>query len=116
MAATHRVTIIGHVDVNKKPDDLPFKIRQVFNVEGTDAQVNDFVDARMADIIGSGAIKALDNPDHREIGKLLPWKAVPLHMLTHISFEVKTLTGENPLFDKEKKTSVVKGGKKAVVN
>lgn len=116
--AGYRVLIIGHLDVWKLPPDsaLPNEIAQVFNVDAeSDAQLSDFIDKRMADIAGSGAMKVFRDPDIREIGKLQEWIVVPLHMITHISFKTKLLTGELPMFSKNEGKSIVPSGKDVAI-
>lgn len=98
------------------PDgSLPNEIIQVFNVDAdSDAQLSNFIDARMADIAGSGAMKVFRNPEIREIGKLQDWITVPLHMITHLSYKLKLLTGELPVFSKAEGKSIVPSGKEVV--
>lgn len=98
------------------PDgSLPNEVIQVFNINAeTDAQLSDFIDARMGDIAGSGAMKVFRNPDTREIGKLQDWITVPLHMISHISFKTKLLTGELPVYSRSEGKSIVPSGKDVV--
>ena len=112
--AGFRISIIGHVDFWRMPPDgsLPKEIIQVFNVDAeSDASVNEFINARMADIVGSNAMKAYRDPSRREIGKLTTWITVPLHMITHLSYEVRLLAGELPVFDTSEGKSIVPSGK-----
>lgn len=116
--AGYRITIVGHLDVWKLPPDgsLPSEIYQIFNVDAeSDAQMNKFIDDRMADIAATGAMKAYRDPNSRKIGKIEPWITVPLHMITHLSFKVRPLTGEVPIFDKNEGKSIVASGKDVVI-
>ena len=115
--AGYRVIIVGHLDVWKMPPDgsLPGEVVQVFNVDAeSDAQLTNFIDARMGDIAGSGAMKVFREPDTRAIGKLQEFITVPLHMITHISFKTKLLTGELPVYSKAEGKSIVPSGKEVV--
>lgn len=117
--AGYRVLIVGHLDVWKMPPDgsLPNEIAQVYNVDAeSDAQLSDFIDKRMADVAGSGAMKVFREPDTREIGKLQEWIVVPLHMITHLSFRTKLLSGELPIYSRSEGKSVVPSGKDVKVN
>lgn len=112
--AGYRVAIIGHMDVWKMPPNgsLPNEIIQVFNVDAeSDGQLSNFIDARMADIVGSNAMKVYRNPEERTIGKLQDWITVPLHMLTHLSYKINLLTGELPVYSKAEGKSIVPSGK-----
>ncbi|HXQ34300.1 MAG TPA: hypothetical protein VN843_09825 [Anaerolineales bacterium] len=114
----YRVSIIGHIDLWRMPPDgsLPKEIVQVFNVDAdSDAQLNSFIDERMADIAGSGAMKAYLDPNKRQIGKLDPWITVPLHMITHLSYRVQLLAGEVPVYSKAEGKSIVPSGKDVIV-
>lgn len=116
--AGYRVVIIGHLDEWKLPPDgsLPKQVVQVFNVQAeSDAQLSDFIDTRMADIAGSGAMKVFRNPEERTIGQLQDWITVPLHMITHVSFRTKLLTGELPVYSKSEGKSIVPSGKDVTV-
>lgn len=115
--AGYRVAIIGNLDEWRLPPDgsLPKQIVQVFNVNAeSDAQLSDFIDARVADIMGSGAMKVFRNPEERTIGKLQDWITVPLHMITHTSFKTKLLTGELPVYSRAEGKSIVPSGKEVV--
>lgn len=112
--AGYRVAITGHLDVWRLPPSgsLPNEIVQVFNVNAeSDAELSNFIDARVADIMGSGAMKVFRNPEIREIGKLQDWITVPLHMITHTSFTTKLLTGELPVYSRAEGKSIVPSGK-----
>lgn len=100
------------------PDgSLPNEIVQVFNVDAeSDSQLSNFIDARMADIAGSGAMKVFRDPDVREIGKLQPWITVPLHMITHVSYRLKLLTGDLPVYSKAEGKSILPDGSDPKVN
>lgn len=115
--AGYRVAIIGHLDEWKLPPSgsLPKQVVQVFNVNAeTDAQLNDFIDARVADIMGSGGMKAFRNPEERTIGKIQDWITVPLHMITHTSFTIKLLIGELPVYSRAEGKSIVPSGREVV--
>lgn len=115
--AGYRVIIVGHLDIWKMPPDgsLPNEIIQVFNVDAdSDAQLSNFIDTRMADIVGCGAMKVFRDPDIREIGKLQPWITVPLHMIAYLSYKIKSLTGELPMYSKSEGKSVLPSGKDVV--
>lgn len=115
----YRVVIVGHLDIWKKPPNgsLPDEILQAYNVDvDTEAGLSNFIDARMADIVGSGAMKVYRDPDMREIGKLQPWITVPLHMITHVSYRLKLLTGDLPVYSKAEGKSVLPDGSDPKVN
>lgn len=115
----YRVTIRGHWDERKRPLDgsAPRDPVQIFNVDAnSDAQLGKFVDERIADICGCNFMKVPIDPNKKELGKLQPWVGVPLSSLTHVSWEVRLMAGEVPVFDKEEGKSIVPSGKKVVVN
>lgn len=114
----YRVSIIGNLDLWRMPPDgsLPKQIVQVFNVDAeSDAQLNNFIDERMADIAASGAMKVYRDPNKRQIGKIDPWITVPLHMITHLSYDVQLLTGEVPVYSKSEGKSIVPSGKDVMI-
>jgi hypothetical protein len=115
----YRLTIYGHLDVWKIPPDGSLgtepTIRQVYNVEaGNLRDVNKFLDERLADIVGANAMKVYKDPDKRELTKIEPWIVVPMHMITHLSFSVRQLTGEVPIYNSTKGIVEVPSGKEVI--
>ena len=116
--AGFRIIIIGHLDIWRIPPDgsLPRELQQIFNVDAeSDAQLNDFIDQRMGDIAASGAMKAYRDPNRRQIGKLEQWITVPLHMITHLSYQVQPLAGEMPVFSSAEGKAILPSGKDVVI-
>lgn len=120
--AGYRVIIRGHLDQKKRPAKgwgsigIPEDPRQVFHVDApSESHLNNFIDARMADIIGCNGMKAELDPDNKDLTKIRPWVAIPMSTLTHISFEFTLMAGELPVFYKDKGT-LNPSGKKAQVN
>lgn len=114
---SYHVVITGHLDEWKLPPDgsLPKKIHQVYNYDvETPRQIGEQIDARQADIVGSGAMKVRLDPFRVKIGALEPSITVPLHMITHLSFKVIPMTGEVPYLKNGE--IVVKSGKEVVKN
>jgi hypothetical protein len=114
----YRVRIVGNLDIWRMPPDgsLPKEIVQVFNVDAeSDAQLNSLIDERMADVVGSGAMKVYRDPSKRELGKLDSWIVVPLQMITHLSYRVQLLAGEVPVYSKAEGKSIVPSGKDVTI-
>ena len=118
IVAGFRILIIGHLDIWRIPPDgsLPREIHQIFNVDAeSDAQLVNFVDERIVDVVSSGWMRVYRDPSKRQIGKLEPWISVPLHMITHLSYQVQPLTGEVPIFSSAEGKAVLPSGKDVVI-
>jgi hypothetical protein len=112
--AGFRISINGHLDIWRLPPDgsLSPIVQQVFNVDSDSiAVVNNYIDERIKDIVLSGGMKVYDSPNHITVGKMNPWKTIPLHMIAYLSFTLEPMIGELPVYNSRTRTVEVASGK-----
>jgi hypothetical protein len=111
----YHVVITGHLDKWRLPPDnsLPDKIYQIYNYDVKSIrQLNNYIDARIGDILACNGMKAFREPNQRDLTKLEDSITVPVNMIAYISHKVTEMTGELPLY-KDGET-ILKSGEEVV--
>ncbi len=94
---TFHVVINGHLDLTKKPKDLPDTIKQLFvdEVQSPQDLIKRIYD-RLKEIIDTGGMGCRLGLENTEVGKKHRSIFVPMHMITFLEAEIKPLVGDIP--------------------
>ena len=115
--ASYHVVFIGHLDKWKQPPEgvpLPDKIVQVYNVYAkSESTLSTFIDDVIGNILASGGMKAFIDPYNIKASGHNQSFTVLNHMITHITYKVTPMPGEQPLI-KDGETVEYPSGKKVV--
>jgi hypothetical protein len=111
------LTIIGHIDVHKRPQGFPEVIKQVVHVDvETKQQLLQQIEGFTNAIINMQGMAVRNDPaalqDFSKLDLERMW--VPMHMITHINAEIVAITGETPTTDPDGKL-INKAGKEAII-